>query len=254
MTLSPPLRSAEPSAAGVEFFEAKVRPVLAEHCSACHGAKKQNAGLRLDTVAGMRQGADSGPLLTPGDAGKSLLLKVVRREGDAPMPPKSTLPPDAVAALTAWVKSGAAYPDDQAVRPAAAGGRDHWAFQPVKDRTPPAVKDAVATATPVDRFVLAKLEEKGLTPAAPADRRTLLRRITFDLIGLPPTAAEAAAFEADRSPRRLRRGRRPAAGLAAVRRAVGPLLARRGPVRGHQGVRLPARTATTPTPTPTATT
>ena len=169
---APAAEQPKPSAQAVEFFEAKVRPLLAEHCYSCHGAKKQNAGLRLDSATGMKQGSDSGPVLIPGDPVKSRLLKAVRREGDAPMPPNKPLPPEAVIVLTEWVKTGAVFPDDQALKPVGPDARKHWAYQPVKDVTPPAVKGAAVNA--VDRFLLAKLEGQGLSFAAPADRRTLL--------------------------------------------------------------------------------
>ena len=185
----------------VEFFEKKVRPVLAEQCYSCHGEKKQSAGLRLDTAAGLKQGADDGPVVTPGDPAKSRLVASVARAGDFPMPPKAALPPDAVAALTAWVKMGAPYPADMA-GPGAADPRKHWAFQPVRDHPLPEVRDPKAEVrNEIDRFVLARLEAKGLPPAPPADRRALLRRAYYDLTGLPPTAEQVEAFVADADPK-----------------------------------------------------
>ena len=194
------LVAARPAAAGdpptpeqIEFFEKKVRPVLVEHCHSCHGEKKQNAGLRLDTAAGLKQGADNGAVVVAGDPGKSRLIRAINRDGDFPMPPKAALPPEAVAALTEWVKQGAVFP-------AAAGPvakidpKTHWAFQPV--RLPPVPEGR----NPIDTFVRAKLTDKGLSPAPPADKRTLLRRATFDLHGLPPTFEEITAFEIDPSP------------------------------------------------------
>ncbi len=179
------------------FFETKVRPVLAEKCYSCHGEKKQSAGLRLDTAAGVKQGADDGPVIVPGDPAKSRLVKSVKREGDFAMPPKGELPAQQVADLTEWVRMGAPFPADVAV----AKGADptkHWAFQPVKSQSPPATKQPAAS--PIDAFVLAKLEAKGLSLSPPAARRTLLRRASFDLTGLPPTAEEIEAFEKDQSP------------------------------------------------------
>lgn len=188
-TVSPP---------GVDFFERKVRPLLAEHCYQCHGAKKQQAGLRLDTTAGLKQGADTGPVVIPGDPEKSLLLRAVRRESDAPMPPKEPLSAEAVAVLTEWVKSGAVVPAEESVQGSQPDPRRHWAFQPISDPVPPRVNGPVSN--PIDQFVLARLEAVGHTLALPADRRTLLRRLSFDLIGLPPTPEELAAFEADTAP------------------------------------------------------
>ncbi|HET6572986.1 MAG TPA: PSD1 and planctomycete cytochrome C domain-containing protein [Fimbriiglobus sp.] len=192
--------AADPSAGAVEFFETKVRPVLAEHCYKCHGAKKQMAGLRLDTADGFRKGTDDGPIVVAGEPAKSPMVRAVRRVGERPMPPKHPLPADAVAVLTEWVKAGAPYPADRAGtmmhKPDAA--RKHWAFRPVLDPIPPATK--TPAANPIDRFLLAKLEEHGLGFSPPAVRRTLIRRAYFDLIGLPPTYEEVEAFVHDPSP------------------------------------------------------
>ena len=103
---------AKPTAAQIEFFEAKVRPVLAEHCYSCHGDKKQSAGMRLDSAAGLKAGADNGAVVVPGDPAKSRLIQSVKRQGDYPMPPKNALPAEAVRVLEEWVKSGAAMPAD----------------------------------------------------------------------------------------------------------------------------------------------
>ena len=187
-----------------EFFEKRVRPVLAEHCLGCHGAKESKVGLRLDTRAGLLKGSDFGPVIVPGDPAKSLLIQAVRYEGDIKMPPKpkAKLPDEAIEALTAWVKMGAPWPETGPVAadPNADAWKKHWAFQPVKLPALPAVKDTAWPASPIDFFILAKLEAKGMTPAPPADRRTLIRRASFDLIGLPPTPAEVDAFVSDPAP------------------------------------------------------
>jgi mono/diheme cytochrome c family protein len=183
----------------IEFFEKKVRPILADNCYGCHGPKKQLAGLRLDTSAGLKAGADDGAVILPGDA-KSRLLKSARREGEHPMPPKATLPPEAVATLTEWVKAGAAYPEDLGTT-AVSDPKKHWAFQPVRAVAVPEVRNPkVEIRNAIDAFVLAKLNDKGLSPAPRADRRTLIHRAYFDLIGLPPRAAEVEAFEKDTAP------------------------------------------------------
>jgi hypothetical protein len=187
----------KPAAAELEFFESKVRPVLVEHCVSCHGPKKQMAGLRLDTAAGVKAGSDGGPVVVPGDPAKSPMLKAVRRETEAPMPPKEALPADAVAALTEWVKIGAPFPE-ATVQTDLSAAKNHWAFQPIGDPKVPAGKAGVAS--PIDRFVAAKLEAKGLTLSPAADKRTLIRRAYIDLIGLPPPADEVDAFFADRLP------------------------------------------------------
>ena len=187
----------KPTAAQLDYFETKVRPVLADHCYSCHGPKKQSAGLRLDTVAGLKAGADNGPILVPGDPAKSRLVQSVKREGDFAMPPKTPLPAEAVAAISEWVKAGAALPDDIAKSPTSEP-KKHWAFQPVREPAVP--KTSAPTTNPIDMFVGAKLKEQGLAPAPRADRRTLIRRAYIDLIGLPPTAEETEAFAKDESP------------------------------------------------------
>ena len=193
----------------IEFFETKVRPVLAEHCYKCHSAEsgKSKGSLTLDSKDALRKGGGTGPALLEGDPDKSLLIQAVRyTDEDLQMPPKDEggkLSADQIAALEAWVKMGAPDPRDAAGKPAAldmAKARQHWAFQPVKKPAKPAVKKTNWVLTPVDAFVLAQLENKGLSPAEPADKRTLLRRITYDLSGLPPTPEETEAFLKDRSP------------------------------------------------------
>jgi mono/diheme cytochrome c family protein len=190
------------SASAAEFFERRIRPILVENCQSCHGPTKQKSGLRLDSPQALRKGGDSGPVLKPGDPDQSLLIQAVRQTGELKMPPKKKLPPEALEALTTWVRDGAVWPAPTTVQkekndPA---GERHWAFQPVADPALPSVKRTAWSQTPIDHFILARLEAKGLTPSPPADRRTLLRRVTFDLIGLPPTPQEIAAFEADASP------------------------------------------------------
>jgi mono/diheme cytochrome c family protein len=193
-----------PTPQDVEFFERRIRPVLAAHCFSCHGPQKQRAGLRLDSAAGLHEGSDNGPVVVPGKPQQSRLIKMVHGEGKKKMPPapRSPLSATALADLTAWVAKGAPWPLDKA-GPAAAGadaGKTHWAFQPVKLPALPAVKDRTWAANSIDRFILAGLEARGLTPSDPADRHALLRRLSFDLTGLPPTAAEVDAFVNDPAP------------------------------------------------------
>jgi mono/diheme cytochrome c family protein len=193
--------------AQVEFFESKVRPVLAAHCLNCHGPEKQKAGLRLDSAEAMREGGDIGPVVMPGDPDNSPLVEVVRYDSDIRMPPKGKLKEAEIDALTEWVRRGAVWPASPAAATASATSaaaatlsRDFWAFQPVRDPVPPAVRDDSWIRSPLDRFVLSQLEEAGLRPAPIADKRTLIRRVTFDLIGLPPTPEEVDAYLADESP------------------------------------------------------
>ena len=198
-------------AAGSDFFEAKIRPVLAEKCYGCHsveaeGRKKLKAALYLDSKEGTLKGGKDGVVLVPGDPEKSKLIVAVRyHDEDSAMPPKEKLPAAAIADLEAWVKMGAPDPrvGDKAPRPGQAiadATRKHWAFQPIAAPAVPAVKQAKWPYSDIDRFILAKQEAAKLAPAAPADKRTLLRRATIDLTGLPPTSEDSVAFEADQSP------------------------------------------------------
>ena len=197
-----------PDAAGLEFFEKRVRPVLAEHCYPCHSstAEKLKGGLRLDTPDGWLKGGETGPALRPGRPEQSLLIKAVRyTDEQLQMPPKGKrLPAALVADLEAWVQMGAPAPSPVrrplvAASPQTAAAR-HWAFSPVQSPSVPTVRNRRWVQTPVDAFVLAKLEAKGISPAPRADRRTLIRRAAFDLLGLPPSAEEVRAFEADQAP------------------------------------------------------
>ena len=192
-----------PSARQVEFFEAKIRPVLVEHCYACHSAeakknKKLKGGLLLDSRAGVLEGGDTGPAVVPGKPADSPLLKSLKYDGDTKMPPSGKLPDAVVKDFEAWIAGGAADPRDGSETKAAGidveKGKQFWSFVPPKE---PKVPEG--NANPVDAFIQAKWKEKGLTPATAADKRTLLRRVYLDLIGLPPTAEEVGAFEQDTS-------------------------------------------------------
>ncbi|MFO0809850.1 MAG: PSD1 and planctomycete cytochrome C domain-containing protein [Gemmataceae bacterium] len=196
-------------AGDVEFFEQHVRPVLVKHCYGCHSAqaKAVRGGLLLDTKAGWQKGGDNGPALVPGDPDKSLLVQAIRYDGEPKMPPAGKLDAKDIDALTAWVKAGAADPRTGAA--AAKPGRvididkerQHWAYQPLATAAvPDAGKLAGWCRTPVDRFIAAKLAAKGIAPNPMADRRTLIRRVAFDLTGLPPTPEEVERFLTDPSP------------------------------------------------------
>jgi hypothetical protein len=198
---------------GIEFFESKVRPVLVENCYKCHStaAKKQKGGLHLDTRDAIRAGGDNGPAVVPGKPAESLLLKAVRQtDPNLKMPPDGKLSDAAIADLEKWIAAGATDPRDVATTGKPIGieeGRKFWSFQPLRKPAPPEI-GAPARAghrkseisNPIDRFILAKLTEKGIPPNPPADRRTLIRRVYFDVIGLPPTPEDVAAFVNDPDP------------------------------------------------------
>jgi len=198
------VRAGDDDPKAVEFFEAKVRPLLVDRCQSCHGNGKAKGGLKLETRAEALAGGPSGPAVVPGKPGESLLVEAINYGDVLQMPPKSKLPPEEIATLTRWVEQGAPWPVGREstpsglVKPFDLRERSrHWSWQPVRDPAPPEVRDPAWPINPVDRFLLAKLEAKCLGPAAEADRRTLIRRVTFDLIGLPPTTAEVEAFVAD---------------------------------------------------------
>jgi len=176
-----------------EFFESRVRPVLSKNCFACHTNSKLG-GLQLDSREHLLQGGASGPAIVPGQPDSSLLIQAVRRtHARFKMPPQGKLADEEIAGLAAWVKMGAVWPAaPTAQQPAGytitAEQRTFWAFQPVRKPAAPAG---------IDHFILAKLQSQGLKPVRAADRRALIRRVTFDLTGLPPTPEEIDAFVAD---------------------------------------------------------
>jgi mono/diheme cytochrome c family protein len=171
-----------------DFFEKQVRPVLADQCVRCHGPTKSSGGLRLDSREAILKGGESGPAAVASKPDESRLVKAIRRHKDvSPMPPDKTLEPSAVAALERWIRDGIAWPAKAS--PVRAIG--HWAFESLRVSTPPG-----ADANPIDAFIHAKLKGKS---AGPADKLTLIRRVTFDLIGLPPTPDEVDSFLQDTS-------------------------------------------------------
>ncbi|MDB5387188.1 MAG: hypothetical protein JWM11_2834, partial [Planctomycetaceae bacterium] len=185
----------------IKFFETAIRPVLVEHCQKCHGSEKQWGNLRLDSGMALLKGGDTGAAVIPGQPEKSLLIKaILQTDEDLKMPPKGKLTEKQIADFTQWVKLGAPYPatpENPKIR-----HRDpkHWSFQSPVDPPIPTVNDKAWPKSALDFFILAKLEGEKLSPAAQTDRRTLIRRATFDLTGLPPTPDEITAFLADESP------------------------------------------------------
>ncbi len=182
--------------ADADFFEKKIRPVLIERCLSCHSvaAGKHKGGLLLDSRAAILKGGDSGPAAVPGDVEKSALLRAVRYTEEFKMPPKGKLPEPAIADLAEWVRRGLPWPDHAATATAPSASKPveiPWSFRPLRKPEP---------GWTIDRFIDERLKERGFTPAPPAERSDLLRRVTFDVIGLPPTVEELEAFLADSSP------------------------------------------------------
>jgi len=207
----------KPDSTQEEFFEARVRPVLATQCTECHGPKKQKGALRLDGRDAMLRGGQTGKVVVPGKPEESLLIQAIRHDGDVRMPPKRKLKDDDVWALTEWVKHRAIWPEtsanaatpsttsaspmtQSAINPADVpkeNNRTLWSLQPVRSPTPPVVQFSAWPRSPIDRFILARLENAGLLPAPPADKLTLIRRASLDLTGLPPSPEEIDDFLRD---------------------------------------------------------
>ncbi len=208
--------SAEARHAGEQFFERKIRPLLIEHCHKCHAADKQKGGLKLDSLAGLIHGGDSGAAIVPGDAKHSLLMQAIRwDENFVQMPPTKKLPESAIADFERWINLGAPWPGvdpktltaapKRTTKEITAEDRAYWAFQPIRRPAPPPIQSKSNALQPIDAFVLKRLADKQLAPNPSANKRELIRRAYFDLIGLPPTPEEVARFEADASPQAFAR-------------------------------------------------
>ncbi|PWU02087.1 MAG: hypothetical protein C5B51_21605, partial [Terriglobia bacterium] len=206
-----PLGLAQQAAERVQFFETRIRPVLANNCYACHTDNKLG-GLRVDSRVSLLAGGNSGPAIVPGHPEDSLLIRAVSHiDSSLKMPMGGNkLKDNEIADLTYWIKAMAAFWPEETAKPVTAAAptasftirpeqRNFWSFQPVKKPALPSVKDTAWAKTPIDRFVMAKLEEKGLAPVASADKRSLIRRAYQDLVGLPPTPEQVDAFLADNS-------------------------------------------------------
>lgn len=206
LLLAVPVRAADQQA-GIEFFEKRIRPVLVQHCYECHSAdgKSVKGGLLLDSREGWRRGGDSGPALVSGKPADSLLIQALKHDG-LEMPPKGKLSAEIIADFEKWIEMGAPDPrKETGVKPIKReidieAGKQFWCFRPIVAPQVPSVRDNSWPSAPVDRFVLSKLEAANLQPIGEADRSTLLRRASFDLIGLPPSPEEIDAFVADTSP------------------------------------------------------
>jgi mono/diheme cytochrome c family protein len=193
---------------GTDFFESKIRPILVDNCYKCHSsqAEKLKGGLSVEFHESLLKGGENGPAVVPGNPDKSLLIKAVRYgDPDLQMPPRGKkLSEQQIADLVTWIKMGA--PDPRLIAKATGSAvwskdrRDHWSFKPLKVVSIPEVHDTNWVANPIDAFILARLEKEGMKPSPPAAKRTLIRRATFDLTGLPPTPEEVQAFVDDKSP------------------------------------------------------
>ena len=189
--------------AGVDFFEAKIRPVFIEHCQKCHGSSKQQGGFRLDTKEHFFKGSDSGPVFNPTKPSESKLLKLLHYQGELKMPPKGKLPDQVISDFSEWVNKGAPWPADSKKKPNSITGanQDHWAFKEIKKPTPPKIAQPSLASNDIDLFIQAKLEQNKVSLSPQADKRTLIRRLYFVLIGLPPTPQEVESFINDSDPK-----------------------------------------------------
>ena len=178
----------------IQFFEEKVRPILVNNCQSCHNDQAKMSGLSLASREGAMLGGSRGSAVIPGQVNASLLVEAVRRAGALKMPPTGPLPPEDVESLVTWVRSGATWDEPSGRKRATAS---HWSFQPVARPEPPAARNTGWARNPIDNFILSKLEEKGIGPSPEADRRTLIRRASLDLIGLPPSPEEVQQFLED---------------------------------------------------------
>lgn len=193
-------RSRQPTQEQADFFERNVRPIFVNRCSSCHGERVSMAGLNLTTAEGFLKGTDTGPVVSPGDPSASRLLRAVGYAGKIKMPPGGRLPDAEIETLTKWVEMGTPWPKSDAPAKNAPKDARFWAFQPVRAYPPPKVDRGDWVRNPIDQFVMAKLEDNALTPSAPAERLTLLRRAKLDLHGLPPTEEEIREFLSDTGP------------------------------------------------------
>ena len=214
------LQADDPSAEAIDFFESKIRPLLLHRCVECHGDFEPEGEFSLTSMNGLLRGGKLGPAVVPGKPKESLLISAINHDEFLKMPPKEKLPTSELVLLSKWVSMGAPWPAThskastsehlpvEAASPEnkveqvefTAEQKSFWAYQPFGRPKPPTVDDADWSRSPIDAFVLEKLQAKGLAPAKPASKRDLIRRATYDLIGLPPTEDEIESFLADASP------------------------------------------------------
>ncbi len=185
---------------GIAFFESQVRPVLESNCLVCHNDKLRSSGLSVLSREALLQGGNRGPAVVPGNSSASVLVKAVEYDGDLKMPPTGQLPAESITILTKWVEQGAPWGEAEVTQAGESAGPRHWSFRPIQRPDPPRVGRPEWVRTPIDSFILARLEKEGLAPSAEAGRATLIRRLSLDLLGLTPSPAEVAEFVADTRP------------------------------------------------------
>ena len=183
-------------------YEKQIKPILAARCAGCHGAKKQQVGLRVDTGKGLREGGDSGPAVVPKDPAKSLLIHAITgTEGASLMPPDGEkLAAEQIAVIRQWIQEGASFPADESMEPAVVRNNDHWSFQPIRVVIPPEVDSKFVRRSGIDDFILDSLSREKIEPSREADATTLVRRLHLDLLGVPPSIETVKEFLSDRSP------------------------------------------------------
>ncbi len=188
--------------ADVDFFEAKVRPVFIEHCEKCHNASKQQGGFRLDTKEHFFKGPDSGPIFNPNKPSESKILKLLHYQGELKMPPKGKLPDQVIADISEWIKKGAPWPLNNKPNSISItkASTDHWAFAPITKPAIPKIINESLASNEIDFFIESKLEKNNVTLSKQADKRTLIRRLSYVLTGLPPTPQEVESFQNDKAP------------------------------------------------------
>ena len=189
-------------AADGEVYSNRIKPLLAKHCATCHGSQKQQSGFRIDSAKGIRDGGDTGPAIVPGDSANSLLVQAIMgAEGTSKMPPEGPgLTADEVALIRKWIDDGAKSPANETAAAASSRKSDHWSFQPIQRHVPPDVTLRGATRSPLDSFIVARLERERIAPSPEADRATLIRRATLDLLGVAPSPEELHEFLNDAAP------------------------------------------------------
>jgi len=194
-----PARAQSPDEAA-RFFEMHIRPLFQEKCAGCHSDEKRTSGLSLENKQGFASGGNRGPVAIAGKPEESRIIQAVEQSGALKMPPGGKLRAEQIEDLRSWVRAGMPWPEAALPAAGAAPKSDHWAFKAPARPPLPAIRNAAWPRNPIDRFVLARLEKEGLAPSPEADRAALIRRLSLDLIGLPPTPAEIDAFLGDRRP------------------------------------------------------